>query len=74
MSAYVETLREENVQLQQNYTESYDIEQIERTALALGLVPKEQVRHITVTLPQIEEKKEPTSWERFTTFLAGLFA
>lgn len=74
MSSYVETLRQENVQLQQNFTESYDVEQIQRTALALGLVPKEQVQHITVELPVIEETAEPTAWERFTTFLTGLFA
>lgn len=74
MSAYVDTLREENTQLQQNYTEGYDIEQIQSTALALGMVPKEQVQHISVSLPQVEEPVEPTTWERFTTFLAGLFA
>ena len=74
MSAYVDVLREENAQLQQTFSEGYDIEQIERTALALGLVPKAQVRHVTVSLPQLEESVEPTAWERFATFLAGLFA
>ncbi len=74
MSAYVDTLQQENVQLQEAFTEGYDIEQIQRTALALGLVPKEQVQHICVRMPQIEEPAEPTAWERFTTFLAGLFA
>lgn len=74
MSDYVTALQEENVQLQQTFSEGYDIEQIERTALALGLVPKEQVKHISVSLPQLEEPEEPTTWERFTTFLTGLFA
>ena len=74
MSAYVQTLREENTQLQQTYSEGYDIEQVERTALALGLVPVEQVQHVSITLPQIEEPVKPTVWEQFTTFLAGLFA
>ena len=74
MSTYVDTLREENAQLQQNFADGYDLEQIERTAHALGLVPVDQVRHVSITLPQIEQTVEPTSWERFTTFLAGLFA
>ena len=74
MSAYVQTLQEENTQLQQTFNEGYDIEQVERTALALGLVPVEQVRHVSVTLPEIQEPVEPTAWEQFTTFLSGLFA
>lgn len=74
MSAYVDTLRQENVQLQESFADGYDLEQIEQTALALGLVPVEQVQHVSVTLPQIEQTVEPTTWERFATFLAGLFA
>ena len=74
MAAYVDTLQQENAQLQQNFAESYDIEQIKRTALALGMVPVEQVEHVTVKLPAVEETVEPTAWERFTTFLTGLFA
>ena len=74
MSEYVDTLREEHVQLQQDFTEGYDLEQVERTARALGLVPIEQVEHIRVALPQIEQTVEPTTWERFVTFLTGLFA
>ena len=74
MTAYVEVLQAENVQLQNTFLEGYDIEQIERTALALGMVPKEQVQHISVQLPEMIEQPEPTTWERFTTFLTGLFA
>ena len=74
MSTYVDTLRQENAQLRQSFADGYDLEQIEQTALALGLVPIEQVRHVSVTLPEIEQTDEPTTWERFATFLAGLFA
>ena len=74
MTAYVDVLQAENVQLQNTFMEGYDIEQIERTALALGMVPKEQVQHISVQLPEIIEQAEPSAWERFTTFLTGLFA
>ena len=74
VSAYVDTLREENTQLQQTFVEGYDLEQIESTAIALGMVPKQQVEHIAVRLPVIQEEPELTPWERFTTFLTGLFA
>lgn len=74
MSQYVQTLREENVRLEQEFAEGYDIEEIERTALALGMVPEDQVEHITMKLPEIQETEEPSGWDRFTTFLAGLFA
>ncbi len=74
MSGYVDTLREENAQLQQTFSQGYDIEQIQRTALALGMVPKEQVTHIHVQLPEIEPPAEATAWEQVVTFLSGLFA
>lgn len=74
METYVQTLHEENIQLQQTFREGYDLEEIKTTALALGLVPKDQVRHVTMRVPPEQIVEEPTSWERFCTFLMGLFA
>lgn len=74
MSQYVQTLREENTSLTQEFSDGYDIEEIQRTATALGMIPKEQAQHMTLRLPEFQEETEPTAWERFTTFLAGLFA
>lgn len=74
LSGYVQTLREENVQLEQTFSESYDVEEIRQTALALGMVPVEEVEHVTLRMPEVQEPEEPTAWERFTTFLTGLFA
>ena len=74
MSSYVQTLREENVRLEQDFAAGYDIDEIEKTATALGMVPKEQVEHVTLQLPDFAEAEEPSVWERFTTFLTGLFA
>ena len=74
MTAYVQTLQEENLQLQQTFSQGYDLEQIERTALALGFVPKEQVQHVTVQIPPQVVEQEPGTWERLRTFLTGLFA
>ncbi len=74
MESYVQTLREENKQLSAVYEESYDIDSVKITAKALGLVPKEQVKHITIQVPELEEQKQPGAWEQFFTFLTGLFA
>ena len=74
MSGYVQTLSEENAQLQKTFSEGYDLEEVERTALALGLVPKEQVQHITVSVPPVEIQEEPGAWQRLCAFLTGLFA
>ena len=74
MTAYVDTLQTENTSLKAAFSESYDIEQIERTALALGLVPEEEVRHVTIQVPQTQVEEEPGAWERFYIFLTGLFA
>ena len=74
MSGYVEMLQQENASLQVTLSEGYDLAEIERTAQALGLVPREQVRHITIEVATEEATQEPNSWEQFYTFLTGLFA
>ena len=74
MSAYVENLRVENELLEDTFHKGYDIEQVESTALAIGLVPKEQVKHVTVQVPETVTEDAPGTWERFYIFLTGLFA
>ncbi len=71
---YVHSLQQQTAELRDTYTSGYDLEEIEKIALAMGLVPSSQVPHISlpVTVPQIEE--EPTAWESFRAFLTGLFA
>ena len=74
MRTYVENLRVENELLEDTFQKGYDLEQIERTALALGLVPKEQVKYVTVQVPEAVTEDAPGTWERFYIFLTGLFA
>ncbi len=74
MESYVQELEQENVQLRDTFEQGYDIEQIERTALALGLVPEDQVTHITVRVAQPPVEEEAEGWEKIGIFLAGLFA
>jgi hypothetical protein len=74
MENYVQTLQQEQVSLEATYNQGYDLEAVENTALALGFVPKEQVRHVTIQVPQVQIQEAPGAWERFCTFLTGLFA
>ena len=73
MDAYVQTLRQENVALQEEYNAGYDLEHVEKTALALGMVPVEQVQHITIRV-QEPEVVQLSGWEQIRLFLVGLFA
>jgi len=67
-------LRAENQRLQADFEEKVDLDKIRWQAEALGLVPVDQVEHITVKAPVFEEQTEPEGWEKFYSFLAGLFA
>jgi len=73
MEAYVQTLRQENTALQTAYEEGYDLSQVEHMAKALGMVPGEQVRRISIQVP-VEQEPSSGFWENVTTFLSGLFA
>ena len=73
MERYVETLHNDNEVLQNTY-DSIDLTAVEQTALALGMVPENQVQHISLKVPPVQIVEEPTEWETFWTFLTGLFA
>ena len=74
MEAYVSSLRAENTALHAAYDTGYDLAQVEQTAHALGLVPREQVQHVAVHIEIPQQQTQPGAWERFYTFLTGLFA
>lgn len=74
MCSYVRILQQENEELQATYEAGYDLETVKENAIALGLVPKEDVQHVTMQVPIQEETEAPGVWERFYSFLTGLFA
>lgn len=67
-------LQTEHVQLQMRYEESYDLNQVEEMAWALGMVPMSQVVHVTLKETMPEETAEPNAWEKITSFLTGLLS
>lgn len=76
MESYVSTLSAENAQLQAEYEAGYDLEDIRQQALDMGLVPREDVEHITVTVtpPQVESQPQRNGWQRFWDSFRELFA
>ena len=75
MMASVQRLQEENERLQAEFDELYDPAAVEEVALALGMVPVDQVEHRTIRVAPVEEIPEvPDLWEQLQDFFEGLFA
>ena len=74
MQKKVEALQAENDMLWTYYDENLDMDQIERTAMALGMIPKDQATCITVQVASEAVEEQPNVWERVTLFLTGFFA
>ena len=74
MEEYVIYLNHQNRTIKNQYAESYSLEEVEKTALALGMIPADQVTLQTIYLPEPVVEEEPTIWESVGTFLTGLFA
>ena len=67
-------LVQQNLYLSEQYEKKVNLRDIERTALALGMVPSAQkdVTVIDITPPPVEE--DPPLWERIGAFFTELFA
>lgn len=74
MEQYVQQLTLENEALTDTFEAGFDLAEVERTALALGMIPKEQAEHVTIQLSGVQVEEEVSLWERISMFLAGLFA
>lgn len=67
-------LQDTNVHLSHVYHTGYDLETVEQQALALGMVPVDQVRTISVNVTVPVAEPEPTLWDDIIWFVTGLFA
>ena len=75
MNTYVQQLQQENLQLQQQYHDGYDIEEIMDIALEVGMVPVEELACVRIDMEApLEEDTRMSFWETVTTFLTGIFA
>lgn len=51
MASYVNALEQENAALKAEFEEKCDLEEVRTVALALGMVPMDQVEHVTIDMP-----------------------
>lgn len=74
MESYVSYLHSENYHLKNSYEAGYDLDEIEKTAHVLGLVPVEE-KTVTVSMPADNVVVQEISiWERMSAFFQQLFA
>ncbi len=74
MQQYVASLEVQQEALESLYETAYDLEEVEEMALALGMVPKEQVPNTVIPYSVSESTVHLSIWEQLTTFFTGLFA
>lgn len=74
MESYAAQLQSENTQLRETYESGYDLEEVREKALAMGMVPADQVEHITVRVETKQPEPEPTFWEELGRIIGELFA
>lgn len=74
MENYVVSLRADNAILQQSYREGYDLEEVERMAQAIGMIPKEQAQQIRIYVAEPQPEEQLNFWQRVYAFLTGSLA
>ena len=74
VSTYVSQLKKENARKNHAYRLSYDLEDIKAKAVAMGMVPKNELKTMTVTVTVPEPERVLTRAEEVRLFLEGLFA
>jgi len=74
MSRYVSRLKQENARLDREYREGYDLEEVKAKAIGLGLVPKSEIKRISVFVTAPVLPPERTWKDDLIWFWEGLFA
>ena len=74
MMDYVVTEQNLNVELRETYESQIDLVAIREQALALGMIPREEVPVITIKTELPQREPEMTYWEDFVWLCKGLFA
>ena len=75
MEKYVQDLTAENERLTEEFHQQVDLEAVEKTALALGMVHKDQVPSMPITVDVMQEDvPAETFWSQIAAFLTNLFA
>lgn len=74
VEGYLSYLNKSNAQLEETYRSGYDLEDIENKALAMGLVPVEELEKRTITVTVPEKEPEVSRIQQWRETLENLFA
>ena len=74
MTDKVILLQNENVKLREQFEAGYDLEEIRIMALAMDMVPQEELETIAIHVDVPVPEAEPTWWENVCWYFEGLFA
>ena len=74
LEVYVSQLELQQENLEADYAHGYDLEDIRQAAESMGLVPKDQVQHVTVHIPETETIVEISWWENLLNSIRDFFA
>lgn len=66
-------LKNQHYELEKNYENGYDLEDVRNAAEAMGLVPVEQVQHLTIHIPEPEVVEELTWWQAWWAEFRAMF-
>ena len=74
MENYVQMLSRKNAEARAEYEEGLNLEEIEKSALALGMIPQSQAKQITIAVPEVEIQEEIGQLRQALLFLQSMFA
>ncbi len=74
MEGYVAQLQSQSAKLDSEYYGSFELADVEQQALELGMVPKDQLQHVTVDVQIPQAEPELGFWEEVGLFFRELFA
>ena len=77
MEQYISSLEQENIKLTDEYHQGYNLQAVEKTARAMGMVPADELPRVEMEIKApapAEEPQSQTIWHKINTFLTGLFA
>ena len=72
--AYVQQLEASRESLRAEYAAGYDLEEIERQALLLGMIPAEQAQQFSLSFPAEPQEQPQSLWEQICGFFRELVA
>ena len=72
LQSYVNQLREDNTLLSQRYAASYDLDEMDVTARALGMIPISEAQTISMKVEVPVREEEPGFIDNVIWFLSGL--